>query len=106
MFILSSLDLVSQDEMNRILEMFESADTAHDGVLNIQVCFPQTFMLQHRLHRAIPRVTGQFKRSPTEQASSVILTDFQRSCRMLDESSLEQLRQAGKDLNHLHVKCY
>jgi hypothetical protein len=43
MFILSSLDLVSQDEMNRILEMFESADTAHDGVLNIQVCFPQTF---------------------------------------------------------------
>lgn len=37
MFILDRLELVGQDEMNRILEMFDEADTAGDGILNLQV---------------------------------------------------------------------
>ena len=41
MFILDRLELVGQDEMQRILEMFDEADAAKDGVLNLQVrCHP------------------------------------------------------------------
>lgn len=45
MFILDRLELVSGDEMQRILEMFDEADAAKDGVLNLQV------LLHPALHR-------------------------------------------------------
>lgn len=37
MFILDRLELVGQDEMHRILEMFDEADASKDGVLDLQV---------------------------------------------------------------------
>jgi hypothetical protein len=44
MFVLDNLGLVSSHEMDRILEMFDSADETHDGILNLQVPFAH----QHR----------------------------------------------------------
>lgn len=50
MFVLDRLELVGQDEMNRILEMFDEADEVGDGVLNLQV---QQASHQHTKSRSI-----------------------------------------------------